>query len=95
MCAHIFQDDAGWLHEMRTNAELILHLIAVQSALIFFPGFHLHMIKCVLMHIALLGVMQYVAVSILCDILEENHWHAPTRGKWQARYNIQSQAAYA
>ena len=57
-------------------------------------GFDLWMIMFDLMHIVLLGILQYLLGGVLWELCLESRWYRPPRGSWQSKTNHQLRLAF-
>lgn len=96
LCAFNFKSDAPWQQHPRSNAE---YMAEAGRAVVLtrLPGFDLSFLLCDLMHILLLGVVQWAVGGVLWETCLTQKWHQPlggARGPWQARMNLQLRHAY-
>ena len=87
--------DDGWCFQAhRSNINFLQNLSDYGSSLLDIPGFHVRMITLDLMHIALLGIMQWLVGGVLFELCRENAWPCASRGGWRDRMNAQLALAY-
>ena len=92
-CAWCFGPDANWILHLVSNAEFMFSRRDVVP-MCCLPGIHLDCIKLDLMHIIMLGILQYIIGSVMCELLRDNHWGPAQIGPWQERYATQLETAY-
>ena len=87
--------DDGWCFQVhRSNINFLQNLSDYGSSLLDIPGFHVGMITLDLMHIALLGTMQWLVGGVLFELCLERAWPCAGRGRWKDNMNAQLSLAY-
>ena len=66
MSAFNYAEDAGWCQTHRTHEEYMAQ--PVRSALCGCPGWHLSTVKCDLMHLVLLGILQHAIGGVMWEL---------------------------
>ena len=95
LCAWHFVRTAACFFAERSNINFLAHLNEFGSEVAKLPGFHLGMVILDLMHIALLGCMQFLVVGALWWLCwEEKVWGMPRKGSWKNRVNAQLASAF-
>ena len=93
LSAFDFRDGAQWQGHPRTHDEYV-QSVGHNLSICTLPGFHISMIRPDLLHIGLLGVVQWAVAGTLWELCEEGRWAVQDRGPWQVRFGLQLQRAF-
>ena len=93
-CIYNFKEDALWPSHPRSH-EAYMRDSGRHVRLCRLPDWHLSCMLCDIMHIALLGIMQWAAGGILWELCLDGQWPVPASGPWKVRMNHQLSCAYA
>ncbi len=94
LCAYDFSQFPPWMYARRSH---FIYMIETGQCILWcrLPGWHLSMLQIDLLHILMLGVLQWCCGPIFYELLEANYWGAPPGGRWQARWAYQLAIAYS
>lgn len=93
LSAFDFRREAAWQAHPRSHEQYwaeVGHTLPVCKL----PGFHLSALKIDLMHVALLGILQWGVGCTLFDMCLEGKWYVQPGGGWKARVGLQLRRAY-
>ena len=96
MCAWCFDPDAPWSFHPTINREFMRSRRGV-IPICYLPWIHIDCIKLDLMHIVMLGMLQYIIGSTMFELLRDNCWADPAlpiAGIWKDRFATQLEQAY-
>ena len=95
LCAWNCSMDAACFQVERSAMAFSRFLQSIGHPFAELTGFDLWMIMFDLMHICLLGCMQYLLGGVLWELCCESRWYRPPRGSWQFKTNYQLKAAFS
>ena len=91
MTAWDFRLLAAWTFQLRTHAEFMAHRRSVLCGL---PGFHHDSLLCDIMHLIMLGCLQWLCGGVLWELATTYCLWPGASTKWQTRMKIRLEAAY-
>ncbi len=94
LCAWNNSLDAACFECERSSTAFLMFLRSLHHPLASYTGFDMSMIMLDLMHICLLGIMQFVVGGVLWELCLEQRWYRPGRGSWQSRTNHSLRLAF-